>query len=61
MEIGLRAQRGGWLHAVGPRDRNDGGDRGGAAATLRRHDAGQGQSAFGHAAPLFPPWPTRDG
>ena len=37
-------------------DRHDGGDRGGAAAALRRHDAGQGQSAPRRAASLLHAW-----
>ena len=55
MEVRLRAERRGRLHSVRPRDGDDGGDRGGTAAALCRHDASEGQPASHHAAALLHP------
>ena len=53
VEIGLRAQRRRRLHPLRPRHRLVGGDRGGAAAALRRHDARQGPAPPHRAAALL--------
>ena len=45
MEVGVRSQRGGRLHPVGPRHWYLGGDRGGAPPPLCSHDPRQGRSA----------------
>ena len=59
MEVGLYAQCRRRLHPVRSRRRNDGRNRGRAAAALCRHDAGEGRAASRHAAALLHPWPAR--
>ena len=56
MVFGVRPERRGRLHSVRSRRRLDGGDRGRAAAALRRDDARQGPASSDGAAAFLHAW-----
>jgi hypothetical protein len=59
VDVGVPAQHGGWMHAVGPRNGLHPGNRGRAPTPLRGDDAGPGSASSHGAAAFLYPWPAQ--